>query len=186
MNTEKVKMSQDELYKYLNEHGVIMSRIAELMGVNSSFVFSSFRHLNNYHGNPRCFSVENIKKLNDALRKFAIQLHLCVMTFGTEKTYTNRLGRTYDPGMIEHLNCLGDLLNLTALVERVLGWNKGKRVSVLTDTMSKAYGNISKSDITKINAEILAVAGVLENVEVVPDENAFKGYGSDRSSSSTI
>ena len=32
MDTAKVKMTQDALYKYLTDHDVKISRIAELMG----------------------------------------------------------------------------------------------------------------------------------------------------------
>lgn len=173
-----MKMTQDELYKYLTEHDVKVSRIAELMGVIPQMVISCFRHNKNHNGNPRYFSVESIGKLNDALPKLAIQLRQCVMTFGTDKMYSNKYGRTYDPGMIEQFNYLGELMNLTNLVKRILGWSRSKKNSVFCSPKSKAYGNITKDDVTKVNAEILAVAGVLEGVEVVPDVNAFDGYGS--------
>lgn len=186
MNTEKVKMSQDTLYKYLTDHDVKISRIAELMGMSLAAVVNCFKHSLNSHGYPRSFSVENIGKLNDALQKFVFQLRSSLITFGSDKMYTNKHGRTYDPGMIEPINYMGELLNMTSLIKRLLGWSKTKKLSIFSSPSSKNYGNISESDVTAINAEALSIAGVLENVEVVPDENAFKGYGSDRSSSSTI
>lgn len=170
-----MKMSQDQLYKYLTDHDVKVIRLAELMGKTPAVIISNFRHHKNAHGNPRHFSVENIRQLNEALQTIAKELRGCVLTFGTNQTYTNKHGRTYDPGMIEPLNRIGELLNLTALVDRLLGWNKGKRTSVLTDKISKAYGNVSETDVMTINAEVLAVAGVLEGLEVVPDDDAFDG-----------
>ena len=89
--------------------------------------------------------------------------------------YTNKNGRTYDPGMIEPINILGEYLNMTAVIERLLGWSKSKKSNVFAAPTSKNYGNISEDDVNKINMEVLAIIGVLENVEVIPDENAFKG-----------
>ena len=51
-------------------------------------------------------------------------------------------------------------------------------LTVFSSPTSKAYGHITESDITTINTEIVSVAGVLENVEVVPDENAYDGSSS--------
>lgn len=175
-------MSQDALYKYLTDHDIYLQPIATLMGKNVAVLLSDFRHHKNNKGNLRYFSVENIGKLNAALPQLAEQLRSCAMTFGTDQTYTNQHGRTYDPGMIEPMKRIGKYMNLTTLVNRVLGWNKGKKMRVITDTTSKAYGNISEQDVAAVNAEVLAVAGVLDNIEVMPDVNAFEGYGSSSSS----
>lgn len=182
MEQQKIKLSQDELYQYLNDHDVKVIRLAELMGKTPQAIISNFRHHANAHGNPRRFSVENCRQLTEALRVIASELRGCVMTFGTEEKYTNNHGRTYDPGMIKPLYRVGELLNLTHLVERMLGWNKGKRTSVLTDKISKAYGNVSAADVLIINIEIASIAGVLDLVEIVPDENAFDGNNSSDSS----
>lgn len=176
-----MKMSQDDLYKYLNEHDVKVSRIAELMGKTPQAIISNFKHHKNAHGYPRRFSVENIRLLNEALAVIARELRGCVMTFGTEQKYTNKHGRTYDPGMIEPMNRLGELMNMTGLVERLLGWSKGKKLAVFSTPASKAYGNISEADVKTINKEVLEVSGVLEGMEVVPDENAFDGMANVRS-----
>lgn len=173
MNNKKMQISQDTLYKYLTEHNVKILRIAELMGKSLQAVSTCFNHNKNSHGNIRYFSVENIKKLNETLPILAHDLRSCMLKFGSDQVYTNKHGRTYDPGMIEPLKKLGKLLNLTKLVERLLGWNRRKRASVITETTSKAYGNISEDDVALINAEILAIAGVLDGVEVVPDPHAY-------------
>ncbi|MDE6647889.1 MAG: hypothetical protein K2K03_08730 [Prevotella sp.] len=170
---QKMKISQDALYKYLTEHGVKVIRIAELMGKTPQMVISCFRHHNNWRGNPRRFSVENIRQLNDALQVIAGELRGCLITFGTDQAYTNKHGCTYDPGLIEPINRLGELLNITSLLGRLLGWSKSKKQYVFCIPSSKAYGNISESDVMTINAEVLAIAGVLEGLEVVPDANAF-------------
>lgn len=175
MEQQKMKMSQDQLYKYLNDHDVKVIRLAELMGKTPSVIISNFRHHKNAHGNPRRFSVENIRQLNEALHVIARELRGCVLSFGTDQMYTNKHGRTYDPGMIEPMNRLGELMNMTGMTQRLLGWNNLKKLNTFSNPSSKAYGNISEADVMTINAEVLAVAGVLEGLEVVPDENAFDG-----------
>lgn len=179
MEQQKIKMSQDELYQYLNDHDVKVIRLAELMGKTPAVIISNFRHHANAHGNPRRFSVENCRQLTDALHVIASELRGCVMDVSKEKEDTNKHGRTYYPTMIKPINRVGEILNLTHLVERILGWNKGKRTSVLSDSNSRAYGNVSKSDVLLINIEIASVAGVLDLVEVVPDKEAFDGGSSD-------
>lgn len=170
-----MKVSQDQLYKYITEHDVKLSRLAELMGISFVAVTSYFRHVPNRHGNPRTFSVDNIKKLNDAIRGFSQDLRACLLHFGTDQMYTNKHGRTYDPGMIEAINRLGKYINITALIIRMLGWSKSKKNNVFCAPTNKNYGNISKDDVDVLNVEVMSVAGFLENVEVVPDENAFDG-----------
>ena len=170
-----MKMSQDQLYKYLTDHDVKVIRLAELMGKTPAVIISNFRHHKNAHGNPRHFSVENIRQLNEALQTIAKELRGCVLTFGTNQTYTNKHGRTYDPGMIEPLKRLGALMNMTGMTQRLLGWNNLKKLNVFSNPSSKNYGNISETDVMTINAEVLAVAGVLEGLEVVPDDDAFDG-----------
>lgn len=179
MEQQRMKMTQDALYKYLNEHDVKIIRIAELIGKTPAVVISNFRHHKNAHGYPRRFSVENIRKVNDALVLIAKELRGCVLTFGTNQKRTNKHGRTYDPGLIEPLKRVGELLNLTSLVNRLLGWSEGKKMNIMCAPSSKAYGNISESDVLAINTEILAVAGVLESIELVPDENAFDSLVAD-------
>lgn len=171
---EKVKISQDTLYQYIMDHNIKLVRIAEIMGVSEASVNSCFRHHNNVHGNPRSFTRYNIRKLNDALEQIVDELRGCVLTFGSDRTFTNMRGKTYDPALIEPIKRIGNLMNLTALVSRVLGWNQNKKENTLVTPSSKNYGNISKSDADRINAEILSVAGVLSSYEVVPDENPIQ------------
>lgn len=175
MEQQKMKMSQDALYEYLNQHDVKVIRIAELMGKTPGVIISNFRHHKNAHGYPRRFSVENIAQLNKALDVISSELRGCVLNFGTPKKYTNKHGRTYDPGLIEPVRRIGELINITKMTKRLLGWSQNKKESVISDATSKAYGCISESDAMIINIEIKAVAGVLKDIEVVPDENAFAG-----------
>lgn len=175
MAKQMLKISQDCLYKYLKEHNVIISRVADEMGMSKSIVNACFLHRNNRHGNPLCFTVENVKKLNESLHTLSEKLRSCVLKFGTAKMYTNKHGRTYDPGMIEPVNRLGEYLNMTAVMECLLGWRKSKKQNVFGAPTAKNYGHISLEDVNAINMEIISVASFFDSVEVVPDENAFNG-----------
>ncbi len=152
-----------------------MSRIAENMKVSVSTVTSCFQHRINRHGKPVCFTVENISKLNESLGALSEKLRSCVLKFGTGQIYTNKHGRTYDPGMIEPINQLGMYLNMTSVMERLLGWNKKTKERVFGSPSSNNFGHISEEDVKAINIEIISVASFLDSVEVIPDENAFNG-----------
>ncbi|MBR5395801.1 MAG: hypothetical protein IK144_12095 [Bacteroidaceae bacterium] len=167
------------------DHNIKLVRIAEIMGVSEASVNSCFRHHNDVHGNPRSFTRYNIRKLNVALEQMADELRGCMLTFGSDRTFTNMRGSTYDPALIEPIKRIGNLLNLTALVSRVLGWNQNKKENTLVSPSSKNYGNISKADADRINAELLAVAGVLSSYEVVPDESSSSSSSSESPSVKT-
>lgn len=173
MEQKKMQMSQDDLYQYLTDHDVKLSRLAELMGKSLPVLNSAFRHHKNNAGYERNFSVENITRLNHSLPLLADELRQCVMTFGSDKSFTNKHGSTYDPALLEPIKQLGRYLNLVTLTERILGWNKTRKRNVLADSHSKVYGCISQSDMMTLNSELLAIAGVLEGTEVIPDDDAY-------------
>ena len=164
----KIKVSQDTLYRYLLDHNVKVIRFAELMGTTESYIHLCFKHQGGRGTYVRTFSAPMIAKLNGAMLQVANELRGCVLTFGSDKTYTNSHGRTYDPGLIEPMKHVGDFLMLTGLTQRILGWSESKKENVLVTKTSKAYGNISREDVDRINAELLSVAAVLESYEVVP------------------
>lgn len=173
MEQKKMQMSQDDFYQYLTKHDVKLSRLAELMGKSLPVLSSAFLHHKNNAGYERNFSVENIARLNQSLPILADELRQFVMTFGSEQTFTNKHGTTYDPALLEPIKRLGRYLNLVTLTERILGWNKTRKRNVLADTHSKVYGCISQSDMMALNAELLAIAGVLGGTEVIPDNDAY-------------
>jgi len=171
---EKVKVSQDKLYEYLTVHNIKLARIAELMGKSLPVISSCFLHHQNRHGKPRCFSVDNILLLNNILPHIANELRDCLMTFGSEQTFTNSWGYTYDPALVASMKRVARYINIGPLTERLLDWSRSKCKNILTDSHSPVYGNIMEADILSINTELLSVAAVLENYEVVPDEDAYE------------
>lgn len=168
-NMEKIQVTQDTLYEYIRAHGIKMVRLAELIGKSGEVVTSCFKHHKDDRGNPRYFTEKNIEAINMALPVIASELRGCLLTFGSEQTYTNQRGVTYDPALVDKIKEVGKFLNITALVERVLGWSKGKKSAVFVQKSSKGYGCVSEANMIAINNEILSVAGVLSSYEVVGD-----------------
>ena len=164
--TTKATVTQDFLYEYLQAHNVNLSRLNELMGVSNGILMGCFRHNPDRLGRPLKFSAKNVEKLNAALGELAGLMRQCVLTFGTEQAYTNQRGTTYDPGMVAGVKALQRWFKLNPLCERVLGWNLNKKEYILCTPSSKAYGTISQDDVARLNAEVLAVAGMLGGIEV--------------------
>ena len=91
--------------------------------------------------------------------------------FGSDKVFTNQRGATYDPGLLKPINQgIGKFFKVRRMTERVLGWNLGKWANTLSAPSSKIYGNITRGDADRLNAELLSVAGVLSSHEVVADD----------------
>ena len=165
---EKIKVSQDILYNYLMEHSFIIANLSRLMGVSEAIVNHCFRHVNDRHGKPLKFTAQNVERLNVALEQVADEIRRCVLTFGSEQSFTNQRGATYDPALIDSIkNGVARYFKLKGLTERVLGWNKAKCDITLAVKSSPMYGHITREDMERINAELLSVAGVLSNYEVV-------------------
>lgn len=169
---EKLQISQDALYEYMLAHGVKMSRLAELIGKSDDVVTSCFKHHKDGRGKPRYFNAQHCAAISEALQTIASELRGCLLTWGSDQVYTNQRGATYDPALVEQIKTVGRYLNITALVERVLGWTKGKKSAVLVQTTSKGYGTVSQADMVAINNEILGVAGVLSSYEVVAGDGS--------------
>lgn len=169
-NIEKAKVTQDFLYEYLTNHNVNLSRLNELMGVSNGILMGCFRHNPGRHGKPLSFSAKNIEKMNAALGELAGLMRGCVVKFGSDQTYTNKRGTTYDPGTLPQVKALQRYFKLNPFCERVLGWNLSKKEYILCSPSSKAYGTVSADDVARINSEVLAVAGMLGGCEVVADE----------------
>lgn len=165
---EKIKVNQDTLYQYMTDHDVKLVRLAELIGKSADVVTACFKHQKDMNGNPRSFSSRNIALINKALPQLAAELRSCILSFGSEHSYVSSRGVAYDPGLVEPVKRIGNYLNITAVVERLLGWTKSKKAAVLVFS-KKAYGHIAKEDADRINAELLSIAAVLESYEVVAD-----------------
>lgn len=181
----KIKVSQDYLYEYLIEHNVTISRLPQLMGVSDGAVYGCFRHTPDRFGRPMRFSPAITEKLNTALPTLAAQIQQATITFGSDQTFTNSWGRTYDPAAREAVLAVGKYFKLTPFLERVLGWKKGKRDMILVSRKSRVFGQVSQEDVNRINAELLSVASVLSSWEVVIDEGCSVSESESESNSNS-
>lgn len=164
----KKQVTQDELYDYLTAHGVKVTRLAKLMGVTAGMVIGCFNHNIDKYGKRRNFTANGLPKLNEALAQMAYELAQFQLPFGSDQTYTNQRGNTYDPALVPIIkNDVGCYFKLNVVCENVLGWNLFRKKSVFSTPSSKIYGCISKDDVDRINAEIRAVADTLAGWEVV-------------------
>lgn len=168
---EKIKVTQDVLYQYIIGHNVNISGIAREMGANPTLVAGCFKKNLDRHGQPRHFTASTLPRLNEALENFAKNMRQSIIEFSSDQAYTNNRGHVYYPAVMPAVRQLSQFFNLTTFLIRVLGWNETKKNATLSAPSSKAYGCISEDDINKINAELLAVSGVLANYEIVPDRN---------------
>lgn len=166
---DKILITQDTLYKFLINHDVKLVRLAELSGMSETSIHVCFKHYPLPSGQPRLFTRQALELLNEALEVMAEDLRGCLLQFGTEQVFTNQRGNTYDPGLLEPMKRIGKYLNLTAVVNRVLGWNKRKKENILVTPSSKVYGCISREDAERINEELLLVSGAMMSYELVSE-----------------
>ncbi|MBQ8713128.1 MAG: hypothetical protein IJ551_09975 [Prevotella sp.] len=169
MNQEKLQVTQDVLYQYLTEHNVNLSGMAREMGANPTMVAGCFKRMPDRHGKPRHFTAQTLPRLNSGLPLVAQRMREGLVTFGSDQTYTNNRGATYDPATMPQIKGLSRWFNLTAFLMRVLGWTESKKNFTFSAPSSGIYGCISRDDVNRINAELLSVAGVLSSYEVVAD-----------------
>ena len=84
----------------------------------------------------------------------------------------NHRGNEYDRGMRELINNnIGRYLNITLMVDEVLGWNQKKKEAILGSS-SKASGNITKEHVQAINQHLLNIYGNLSAIELVADSDS--------------
>lgn len=164
---DKAKVTQDFLLEYLTQHNVNLNRLNELMGISNGLLMGCFRHSPNRHGNPMKFTAAIIDKLNEALPLLADQMRSGLVTFGSDETYTNKKsGITYDPATVPQLRALQRWFKLGPFFLRVVGWTQNRTSSALNSKTAKAFGTITADQVSRINAEVLAVAGMLSGIQV--------------------
>ncbi len=167
---KKTKVSADKLYKFMNEHNFTGYILSSYMGVSESIVRGCFKHSLNRHGKPLQFSESNLARLNDALPRMAADLRGCMIIFDDKRAVVNRCGTAYDLTVAEQTKTgMSRFFNMQALTKRVLGWNAQKCRARLASEGHVTYSHVLREDCDRLNDELLAVSGVLENYEVCLD-----------------
>lgn len=172
MEQQKLQITQDVLYQYLLEHNVNLSGLAREMGANATMVGGCFKHTPDRHGKPRRFTPDTLPQLNEGLQRMAQHIRESLVGWGSDQMFTNKRGVTYDPGTMPQIKQLSAWFNLTLLLIRVLGWTESKKNVTFSAPTAGIYGCISQDDVNRINAELLAVSGVLSGYEVVMPEES--------------
>lgn len=162
----KVQVSQDFLLNIILERGVKVSALAKLMGMSEPMVNGCFRHNKDANGNPRNFPEKTLPKLNAALVDMAEQLNNIQIPFGSNHTYTNHRGATYDPATVDAILSLQRYFKLTKFLNKVLNWSPNKKSIVLHSPSSKGYACVSETDVNKINAALKEMAILFNSIEV--------------------
>ena len=168
---EKNKVTQDFLFKFITERGINVSTLAEQMGVSKTMVNGCFRHNKDRNGNPRSFPERTLSKLNAAITELAQQMRCSLITFGSEQTYTNNRGTTYDPATVDSIKALHKYFKLNQFLKYALGWTENKKSITLHTPSSKGFACVSYDDVEHINSAIIEVSIIFSSIEVVPDKS---------------
>ena len=166
---DKIKVSQDELKRFLDAHHFVKVALAKKMGVSESIVGDSFNHMINRHGKPMSFTKKNIELLNMALHQIAEELSASKLKCsddGSTRRFVND-----DPAIIESLRKISQYIKLRGMTYNVLEWGARKCESNINLKESNPRVHLKKEEIELINNEILTVAGTLAKWELVADGN---------------
>ena len=161
----KTKMNQDQLYQYLLTHNLTVKRLGELIGQSDVQMSNAFKH-NIVNGKPHRFPDFVVDRINEALPRMADEITDRLMRFHPENNISKMPGRCYDPSCLDQLRRVGKYFNVKGLTARILGWSRSKENAIFCSSHSN-YGHVTEADVTAINTELLAVAGVLRNIEII-------------------
>lgn len=170
-NMDKIKVSQDELKRFLEAHHFVRVAIAKKMGVSESIVGNCFEHVLSRHGKPLSFSKKNIELMNFALQQIAEELSASKLKCSNEEEAATKRFINDDPAIIGSLRKISEYIKLRGLTAKVLGWGTRKCESNINLKESNPRVHLKKEEIELINNEIMTVAGTLANWEVVADGN---------------
>lgn len=166
------QVTPDQLYRFLREHNIMDYVLSKYMGVSESIVRGCFKHDLNRHGKPLQFSPENIQKMNEALPRLAADIRACQINFGRGETFVNRCGRQYDRSIADQVKAgIIRFFSVKDFASRVLGWNVLKCKARLCSTGSTTYSNVERADCERLNDELVAIASILEEYEVIAEQH---------------
>lgn len=168
---EKIQISQDDLYQFLLEHNMIITRLGELIGLGIGSMVGCFKHLL-ANGEPRYFTRQSIAKINEALPQIAYEVERRRVVFNMGNNVGKRKKSVFDPGCVDQFKALGQWFKVDAMCQRVLGWKPVKSRKVLFAPSSTMYGHITPDDVRRVNEELMFVSFWLQRHEVVSDNGS--------------
>lgn len=168
---EKIQITQDDLYQFLLEHNMIITRLGELIGLGIGSMVGCFKHLL-ANGEPRYFTRQSIAKINEALPQIAFEVERRRVVFNMANNVGKQKKSAFDPGCVEQLKALGTYFKVDAMCQRVLWWKPVKSRKVLFAPSSTMYGHITPDDVRRVNEELMFVSFWLQRHEVVADNGS--------------
>ena len=168
---EKIQISQDDLYQFLLEHNMIITRLGELIGLGIGSMVGCFKHLL-ANGEPRYFTRQSIAKINEALPQIAYEVERRRVVFNMANNVGKQKKSVFDPGCVDQFKALGQWFKVDAMCQRVLGWKPVKSRKVLFAPSSTMYGHITPDDVRRVNEELMFVSFWLQRHEVVSDNGS--------------
>lgn len=176
---KKMQVTQDDLLKILDGYHFKRVRLAEKIGLSEASLNVCFNHKPGRADRLRSFTPDAVERINAALPQIADEIRDCVLTFNKDK---ESRGKAYDTSLRLQINKkIGRYLNITLMVEEVLGWTK-KRKEALLGSSSKISGNITEADAQAINRHLLSIYGNLSTLELVADSGSSSSGNSSDSS----
>jgi hypothetical protein len=168
---EKIRISQDELYQFMTDHNLIITRLGELIGLGIGSMSACFKHML-ANGKPRYFTRQSVAKINEALPQIAFEVERRRVVFNTANNSSKQRKTMFDTGCVEQLKALGVYIKVDAMCQRVLGWKAVKSRKVLFAPSSTMYGHVTPEDVRRVNEELMFVSFWLQRHEVVADDGS--------------
>lgn len=176
---EKIQISQDELYQFLTDHNLIITRLGELIGLGIGSMSACFNH-KLANGEPRYFTRQSVAKINEAMPQIAYEVERRRVVFNMANNKSKQRRVQFDPGCVEQMRALGTYFKVDAMVQRVLGWKAVKSRKVLFAPSSTMYGHVTPDDVRRVNEELMFVSFWLQRHEVVVHDSCSSSSSSEK------
>lgn len=175
---DKEQISQDELYQFMTDHNLIITRLGELIGLGIGSMSACFNHFL-ANGEPRYFTRQSVAKINQALSQIAFEVERRRVVFNTAVNADKQKKKVFDPGCVAQFKALGTHFKVDAMCQRVLGWKAVKVRKVLFAPSSTMHGHITQEDVRRMNDELQFVSFWLQHREVVAEGDSSNSASSD-------
>lgn len=168
MNETKVKVTSEQLKKWLDENGVKLVGLEKAIGLKSNLLSGKFNKTAYRDGFHRNFSQEMATQVNDGMRVLAEQLRRLIITYSPEDAKIVARHKRY-PSCLEKIKVLREWLMIKPFIKKALGWNDARISNILISRSNYSYGNLTEEDIAGINTGIIQIAAALDSFEMLPD-----------------
>lgn len=166
MLQKEIKMPLTKLKDYLNETGVKTTCLAELSAISSAHLNKSLKGTREYVGGPpTVLSKKMLGQLQDALHELSLRLRDIFIFYNTDLEIVRNNGNRYCPDCVDQIKeLLPKYMKVSVFIQYALGWNLSKTRNILDIKQGYAYGNISSTDVSLINAALTSISATLDRI----------------------